>query len=198
MNQPSNPNTRSGNAPPAASHESAPEGVSISSRKVAAWLILVGLVALVIACIGIVSRMHGDKVLARTTTEMAPPTVMALPARTGAPVTSFVLPGNVTAYTDSPIYARTNGYLLHWYFDIGAHVKKGALLAVIDTPEIDQQLQQAKADLATAQANANIAKIQADRYSGLVKSNAVSRQETDTYISQAAATAAAVRSAQAT
>lgn len=198
MNQPANPNQKSGNVPqPVASHESAPEGVSISSRKVVAGLILVGLVALILAVVGIVSRMHSDKVLARTTTELAPPTVFALPARPGAPITSFVLPGNVTAYTDSPIYARTNGYLLHWYYDIGAHVQKGALLAVIDTPEIDRQLQQAKADLATAQANANIAKIQADRYSDLVKTNAVSRQDTDTFVSQAAATAAAVRSAQA-
>ena len=110
---------------------------------------------------------------------------------------SFVLPGNVTAYTDSPIYARTSGYLTRWYFDIGAKVKKGALLAEIATPEVDQQLAQAQADLATAQANANNARIQAERYSGLVKSDAVSRQDTDTFVNQAAATAAAVHSAQA-
>jgi RND family efflux transporter MFP subunit len=108
----------------------------------------------------------------------------------------LVLPGNVTAYTDSPIYARTAGYLTRWYFDIGAKVKKGALLAEIATPEVDQQLAQAQADLNTAQANANNARIQADRYTGLVKSNAVSQQDTDTFVSQAAATAAAVRSAQ--
>jgi RND family efflux transporter MFP subunit len=108
-----------------------------------------------------------------------------------------VLPGNVTAWTDSPIYARTSGYLTRWYFDIGARVKKGALLAEIATPEVDQQLAQAEADLNTAQANANNARIQADRYTGLVKSNAVSRQDTDTFVSQATATAAAVRSAQA-
>ena len=108
-----------------------------------------------------------------------------------------MLPGNVTAYTDSPIYARTSGYLTHWYFDIGARVKKGALLAEIATPEVDQQLAQAQADLATAQANANNAHIQAERYTGLVKSDAVSRQDTDTFVNQAAATAAAVRSAQA-
>jgi RND family efflux transporter MFP subunit len=103
----------------------------------------------------------------------------------------------VTAWTDSPIYARTSGYLTRWYFDIGARVKKGALLAEIATPEVDQQLAQAEADLNTAQANANNARIQADRYTGLVKSNAVSRQDTDTFVSQATATAAAVRSAQA-
>jgi RND family efflux transporter MFP subunit len=103
----------------------------------------------------------------------------------------------VTAYTDSPIYARTDGYLDHWYYDIGSKVKKGALLAVISTPELDKQVTQAESDLATAQANANIARIQAERYSGLVKSEAVSQQDTDTYVSQAAATAAAVKSAQA-
>jgi len=103
----------------------------------------------------------------------------------------------VTAWTDSPIYARTNGYLTKWYFDIGARVKKGALLAEIATPEIDQQLAQAEADLNTAQATANNAHIQADRYSGLVQSNAVSRQDTDTFLNQATSTAAQVRSAQA-
>ena len=103
----------------------------------------------------------------------------------------------MTAYTDSPIYARTDGYLVHWYFDIGAHVKKGALLAVIDTPELDKQVAQAEADLATAQTNASNAKVQADRYTGLVKSDAVSQIDTDTFNTQAASTASAVKSAQA-
>jgi RND family efflux transporter MFP subunit len=103
----------------------------------------------------------------------------------------------VTAYTDSPIYARTSGYLTHWYFDIGARVKQGALLAEIATPELDQQLVQAEADLNAAEANANNARIQADRYTGLVKSDAVSHQDTDTFVNQANATAASVRSAQA-
>lgn len=103
----------------------------------------------------------------------------------------------MTAFTDSPIYARTSGYLTHWYYDIGAHVRKGALLCEIASPEVDQQLAQAQADLATAEATANNAHIQADRYSDLVKSNAVSRQDTDTFVNQAASTSAAVRSAQA-
>ena len=196
MNNASNPNPKAAQTT-SQEHERAPVGTSISPRIALLGLVIVAIAALIFAGLGILSRMHGDKVLARTTTDLAPPTVIALPARPGAPVTSFVLPGNVTAYTDSPIYARTNGYLVHWYYDIGARVKKGALLAVIDTPEIDQQLHQAQADLGTAQANASIAKIQADRYSGLVKSDAVSQQDTDTYVNQAAATAAAVHSAQA-
>lgn len=184
-------------APQTQAHESAPEQAALSPRKAVIGAIIVVLIAVVLAAAGILARMHSDDVLARTTRELAAPTVLALPARQGAPVNEFVLPGNVTAFTDSPIYARTSGYLTHWYFDIGAHVKKGALLAEIASPEVDQQLRQAEAELGTAQANANNARIQAERYSGLVKSNAVSRQATDTYVSEAAATAAAVRSAQA-
>jgi RND family efflux transporter MFP subunit len=112
-------------------------------------------------------------------------------------VETLILPGNVTAFIDSPIYARTDGYLDRWYFDIGARVKKGTLLAVISTPELDRQVSQAESDLATAEATANNARIQAERYSGLVKSNAVSQQDTDTFVNQAAATASAVKSAQA-
>jgi RND family efflux transporter MFP subunit len=151
----------------------------------------------VLVAVGILRRVHSNTVLAERTQELAAPTVTAATPKMGAPVDSFALPGNVTAYTDSPIYARTSGYLTRWYFDIGAKVKKGALLATIASPEVDQQLNQAKADLATAQATANNSRIQAERYSGLVKSDAVSRQDTDTFVNQAAANAAAVRSAQA-
>jgi RND family efflux transporter MFP subunit len=154
-------------------------------------------VAAVLAAVGIHHRTSANAVLAERTVSLAAPTVIVAPPKPGAPVDSFVLPGNVTSYTDSPIFARTSGYLTKWYFDIGARVKKGALLAEIATPEVDQQIAQAEADLATAQANANNARIQADRYTGLVQSNAVSRQDTDTYVNQAVSTAAQVRSAQA-
>lgn len=190
----SNPNPA---RPAAHDHESAPEQAAISPRLAIAGVFVVLLVAVVLATIGILSRMHSERVLAQTTNQLAPRTVIALPPRPGVSTTELVLPGNVTAFTDAPIYARTSGYLLHWYYDIGARVKKGALLAVIDAPEVDQQLHQAQADLATAQATANNARIQADRYSGLVKTHAVSREDTDTYVNQAAATAAAVKSAQA-
>jgi RND family efflux transporter MFP subunit len=158
---------------------------------------LVLIVLAVLAGIGILRRWNANKVLADMTTQLAAPTVIVAAPKPGAPVDNFVLPGNVTSYTDSPIYARTSGYLTRWYFDIGARVKKGALLAEIATPEVDQQLAQAEADVNTAQANANNARIQADRYTGLVQSNAVSRQDTDTFVNQATSTAAQVRSAQA-
>jgi RND family efflux transporter MFP subunit len=191
MNEP-NPNT-----PPTQNHETAPEQESISPRKALLGVILVVGLAVALAGLGILHRTQANKVLADTTRELAAPTVTVATPKTGAPATSLVLPGNVTAWTDSPIYARTSGYLTRWYFDIGSKVKKGALLAVISSPEVDQQLAQARGELNTAQANANNARIQAERYSGLVQSNAVSRQDTDTYVNQATATAAAVRSAQA-
>jgi RND family efflux transporter MFP subunit len=178
-------------------HEQAPEQQPISGSKALAGVALALVVAGGLAGFGILHRLAADKVLARTTDELAAPTVIASVPKLGSPVDSFVLPGNVTAYTDSPIYARTSGYLTRWYFDIGTRVKKGALLAEIATPEVDQQLRQAEADLTTAQSTANNARIQAERYTGLVKSDAVSRQDTDTFVNQAAATAAAVKSAQA-
>lgn len=184
-------------SPPAENHHAPPETKPISGRRAIAGAAVVLAILGLLAGLGILHRIHADTVLADRTETMAAPTVSVAPARQGAPTDNFVLPGNVTAFTDSPIYARTNGYLVHWYYDIGAHVKKGALLAAIATPELDQQLHQAEQDLATAQANANIAQIQAKRYTDLVKSDAVSQQDTDTFVNQAAATAAAVRSAQA-
>lgn len=192
MSNDSHPNPQRAHA-----HETAPDHEPISPRKALAWATVLAVIAIVLAAFGILRRMHADTVLAQHTDEVAAPSVSVAAPRPGAPVDNFVLPGNVTAYTDAPIYARTDGYLTHWYYDIGAHVKKGDLLAVIATPEIDQQLAQAQADLATAEATANNAHIQAQRYSGLVGSDAVSRQDTDNFVNQAAATAAAVKSAQA-
>ena len=189
-----NPNS---NQPTASEHETAPEQQPIAPRTALVGVAIVLVVAAVLAGFGILHRMNSDKVLADTTRELAAPTVIVAAPKPGAPVDNLVLPGNVTSFTDSPIYARTSGYLTKWYFDIGARVKKGALLAQISTPEVDQQLAQAEADLNTAQANANNARIQAERYPGLVQSNAVSRQDTDTYVNQASSTAAQVRSAQA-
>jgi RND family efflux transporter MFP subunit len=178
-------------------HAGTPEARASSPHRILTGLVVVLLILAVLAVAGILRRRHDISALKERTHDLAAPTVAVAPARPGAPVDTFVLPGNVTAYTDAPIYARTDGYLVHWYYDIGTRVKKGALLAVIDTPELDKQVAQAESDLATAQANANIARIQAERYSGLVKSDAVSQQDTDTYVNQAAATAATVHSSQA-
>jgi RND family efflux transporter MFP subunit len=183
-------------------HQASPEGATapeetpIQPRFALLFGVLLVVVAGVLGVIGILGRRSAETVLANRTQELAAPPVQAARATPGAPVNTLILPGNVTAFTDSPIYARTSGYLTHWYYDIGARVKKGALLAEISTPELDQQLAQAENDLVTAQAAANNARIQSERYTGLVKSNAVSQQDTDTFVNQAAATAAGVRSAQ--
>ncbi len=196
MTNESNPNQKPAAQSPH-DHQSAPPQERISPSVAVTGAVVVVLVFAALAVSGILSRKHHDRVLAKSTTTAAAPTVIALTPKSGSTIDSFVLPGNVTAYTDSPIYARTSGYLLHWHFDIGSNVNKGALLAEISTPEVDQQLAQAEADLGTAQANAANAHAQAQRYQGLVDSNAVSRQDTETFTNQAAATAASVRSAQA-
>jgi len=165
-------------------------------RRHAALLIAVVGAALVGAVIysGIHSRAEAESRLDQQTQQAAIPTVAVVFPKEGAPTSEIVLPGVTQAFTDAPIYARTNGYLKHWYFDIGARVKKDQLLAEIDTPEVDEQLQQAQADLETAQANLAIAKITADRWQGLVQDGSVSQQETDQALSNLKAVQATVQS----
>jgi RND family efflux transporter MFP subunit len=151
------------------------------------------LLALVIYS-GIYSRAVAESRLKQRTEEAAIPTVAVVFPREGAPTQEIVLPGNTQAFSDAPIYARTSGYLKRWYFDIGAHVQKGQVLAEIETPEVDQQLQQAQADLDTAQANLNIAKITASRWQDLVSTGSVSQQETDQAVSNLSAVKAAAES----
>jgi RND family efflux transporter MFP subunit len=178
-------------------NEAAPEQKPIrTSVGVTVALVLV-LVLVALGIFGVLARHHTMNVLAEETDKFAAPSVIAAAPKPGDPIQDLTLPGNVTSYTDSPVYARTSGYLTHWYYDIGAKVKAGALLAEIASPEVDQQLAQAQADLNTAEANANNAKTQADRYKDLVKSNAVSQQDTDTFVNQASSTSAQVKSAQA-
>lgn len=141
-------------------------------------------------------RANAEAKLAQETAEAAVPTVAVVHPQAGAQGDTLSLPGYVEAFTDAPIYARTSGYLEHWYFDIGAHVKKGQLIAVIDTPEIDQQLRQARADLSTAQANLNLAEITATRSETLLKTRAVSTQERDNDAGALAADKAIVLSRQ--
>jgi RND family efflux transporter MFP subunit len=145
------------------------------------WLIPVIVVAVAagVLIFGIRSRVKASSNLRTVTAQMAVPSVSTvLPKRT-APATDIILPGNIQPFISSPIYARTDGYLKKWYFDIGAHVKAGVLLAVIQTPEVDQQLAQARSTLATAQANLELAKITKDRYEGLLTKHAVSQQDVD-------------------
>jgi RND family efflux transporter MFP subunit len=173
---------------------STPQGSS-SSRWWIAVLALVIVAAIVIS--GILPRIHARADLDKETAEMAIPTVSVVHPKRGAPAQEVVLPANVQAYIDAPIYARTNGYLKHWYADIGAHVKAGQLLADIETPEVDQQLRQSRADLATAQANLNLSQITANRYEDLLKTDSVSKQDTDNAAGDFAAKQATVHSAEA-
>jgi RND family efflux transporter MFP subunit len=139
-------------------------------------------------------RIDADEKLARTTSEAAVPSVAVIHPQAGAPNQEIALPGYVRAFTDTPVYARTNGYLKAWRFDIGAHVSKGDLLAEIDTPEIDQQLRQARSDLATAQANLQLAAITAKRNEDLLKTRSVSTQDRDNADGTLAADKAIVQS----
>lgn len=146
---------------------------------------------------GILQRVHTNTSLRTETADLAIPNVSVVAPRRAAPSQEIVLPGNVQPFISSPIFARTNGYLEHWYFDIGAHVKKGQLLAVISSPEVDQQLQQAKSNLSTAQANLELASITKDRYQGLKKTNAVSQQDVDNAVGTYNANKAVVEADQA-
>jgi RND family efflux transporter MFP subunit len=156
-------------------------GVGTGKRPLKSWLILIITVIAVVTLLasGIWSRVRARTTLNAETAQAALPAVSVVSPKQTAPADEIILPGNVQPFITSPIYSRTNGYLKKWYFDIGAHVKQGQLLAVIETPEVDQQLQQARSNLLTAQANLELASITKARYQGLLKSNAVSQQDVD-------------------
>lgn len=145
------------------------------------WMALALFAILLAAAIvfGILHRAHAEHELEHTSVESAIPTVSVMYPSSGHLAAELTLPGASQAYTDTPIYSRTSGYLKQWFFDIGAHVRRGQLMATIETPEVDQQLQVAQADLKSAQANLNLAKTTAARYVALLTSNSVSKQETD-------------------
>src|SRR6202012_1263539 len=143
---------------------------------------------------GIRGRTAAEASLTTDTNEMALPIVDVVAPQGSAPDQAPVLPGQTMAFADTPIYARTSGYLKKWYFDIGARVKQGDLLAEIETPELDRQVQQAHADLETAQANYRLAQTTAARWENLLKTNSVSKQETDQAVSNLGATKATVDS----
>jgi RND family efflux transporter MFP subunit len=150
------------------------------SRK-RSWL-TAGMVLLIfggIVVFGILARLTKGSTVRAETAQMAVPSVSVVSPQLSAPSQEIVLPGNVQPFISSPIYSRTNGYLKSWHADIGAHVRKGQLLAVVETPEVDQQLLQSRSNLATAQANLKLAEITRNRYQGLLATHAVAQQDAD-------------------
>jgi len=157
-----------------------------------------GVVAVAVVVWGILASQRAEAELKTSTESNALITVATTkPQSQGGEAAELALPGNVQANTDAPIYARTSGYLKRWFVDIGAPVKAGQTLAEIDAPELDQQLRQAQADLADAQASQKIANITADRWRGLQDTDSVSKQEADEKISLAATGEAKLQAAQA-
>jgi RND family efflux transporter MFP subunit len=150
-------------------------------RSKRGWVVA-GVILLVLAGIvayGIFARLRKSATVRVDTAQMARPAVSVVSPQRSAPSQEIVLPGNVQPFVSAPIYARTNGYVRNWYADIGAHVRKGQLLAVVDTPEVDQQLAQSRSNLATAQANLKLAETTKNRYQGLLATHAVSQQDVD-------------------
>lgn len=148
------------------------------------WVLVVAALALGLAIYAGLHGRHGaDAALKRTTEAAATPTVAVVNPSASSPTDELVLPGSVRAFTDAPIYARASGYLKKWYVDIGARVTQGQLLAELETPELDQQLRQARAELENARATMEMSKTTADRWQALLKRDAVSRQETDEKVS---------------
>ncbi len=142
-------------------------------------LLLIVIVVALVVIWGISSRRKADAQLSQETRDLAVPTVSVIHPKPSAPQQEIVIPGDMQPYTDAPIFARTSGYLKKWYADIGANVKTGQVLAEIDSPEVDQQLQQARADLATAQSNLSLAQLTSTRYKDLLKTDSVAQQDVD-------------------
>jgi RND family efflux transporter MFP subunit len=172
------------------------QGVGARPKKSRLFLLLicVAVLLVIVGGVSLVQRRSQYKALADETERMAIPTVSVIHPSVEPPQEDLVLPSTLQAYTESPIYARTNGYLKQWYHDIGSRVEKGALLADIDTPEVDQQLSQARADLNTSLANEDLSRITATRYEELIKTDGVSKQEVDNAVGDFAAKKATVQS----
>ena len=164
------------------------------SRSLFAGLGIAALVLGVVIYSGIHERAMAASNLGTATERAAIAAVSVVEPNSGTALQELVLPGTTQAFIDTPIFARTSGYLKHWYFDIGAHVEQGQLLAVIETPELDQQLAQAQANLKTAQANEKLAEITAARWQNLLKTDSVSKQETDQAVQDLSARQATVES----
>jgi len=163
--------------------------------KLFAALFFVVIALVIVGAFTLLQRKSQYAALAKETEALAIPTVAVVHPAVEPAEEGLVLPGTLQAYVESPIYARTNGYLKKWYRDIGSRVRQGELLAEIDAPEVDQQLVQAKADLETAKANSNLSRITATRYEELIKTDGVSKQEVDNATGDYAAKQAAQASA---
>jgi RND family efflux transporter MFP subunit len=163
--------------------------------RIRRYLLIAAGVAVVLAAWGILSRLHARVLLERAAADAAIVTVATAHPTRGPGTDILVLPGTVQAFYEAPIYARTSGYLHAWHTDIGTSVKKGQVLAEIDTPEVDQQLRQAEADLATAKANYQLARSTNERWQGLLATESVSKQDADERAGDAAAKEAAEQSA---
>jgi RND family efflux transporter MFP subunit len=161
------------------------------------FLIVAVLALLILGGFTLLQRRTQYKALANETEKLAVPTVAVVHPTPEPGQEDLVLPSTTQAYVESPIYARTNGYLKKWYHDIGSRVKKGELLADIDTPEVDQQLSQARADLGTSKANEDLSQITATRYQDLIKTDGVSKQEVDNAVGDYAAKRATMASSEA-
>ena len=161
------------------------------------FLAVVAITLVVAGIFTLLQRREQYNALAKETENLAIPTVAVIHPTVEPSQEDLVLPSTLQAYTESPIYARTSGYLKKWYHDIGSHVQQGEILADIETPEVDQQLAQARADLGTNQANENLSRITATRYEDLIKTDGVSKQEVDNAVGDYAAKRAAVAAAQA-
>ena len=159
-------------------------------------LFVIVIVLVVLGAVTLFQRRTQYQALAKETETRAIPTVAVIHASVESTEEDLVLPGAMQAYVESPIYARTNGYLKKWYHDIGSRVRQGDLLAEIDTPEVDQQLQQARANLNTAQANHRLSQITANRYQDLKNTDSVARQDVDNAMGDFQAKAAMVASAE--
>jgi RND family efflux transporter MFP subunit len=175
--------------------ETSPEPSPAHDPRIRRYLLIAAGVAVVLAAWGILSRLYARVLLERAAADAAIVTVATTHPSRGPGSDILVLPGTVQAFYEAPIYARTNGYLHVWYTDIGTSVKKGQLLAEIDTPEVDQQLRQAEADLATARANYQLARTTNERWQGLLATESVSKQDADERAGDAAAKEAAEQSA---
>jgi RND family efflux transporter MFP subunit len=152
----------------------------LPSRKSGArFFLLAPIVLCLVGAVALLLRAQESRKLAVVTHALQAEPVSIIHPQSGAPNSDLALPSTIQAFSDSPIYARTNGYVAHWYADIGTHVHQGQLLAVIESPEVDQELSQARASLNQVQATLTLAGITAKRYQGLIGTNAVSQQDVD-------------------